>query len=131
VSTQSYPQILHTQSEDIPSGSILHVIGELDLASAPYLRAMLVRLIDRGRSVIVDCSELQYLDMAGIHVLEDSHRQAADRGQRLVLVGSVPLVHKILAIIGLNERMPVVDTIAEALELLGQEVACAGNGMTK
>jgi len=128
---QSFPEILHTRFEDIPSGSILHVRGELDLSSAPSLRAELVRLLDRGRSVIVDCSELQYLDMAGVHVLEDCHQRAAHRGQRLVLVGSVPLVHKILAIIRLNERMPVVDAIGEALELLGQEVARVSGGMTK
>lgn len=129
---QSFPEILHTRSEDIPSGSILHVRGELDLASAPSLHAELVRLLDRGRAVIVDCSELQYLDMAGVHVLEDCHQRAAQRGQRLVLVGSIPLVHRILAIVRLNERMPVVDVIGEALELLGQkEIACANGGMTK
>jgi len=128
---QSFPQILHTRSEDIPSGSILHVHGELDLSSAPSLRAQLVRLLDRGRPVIVDCSELRYLDMAGVHVLEDCHQRAAHRDQRLVLVGSVPLVHRILAIIKLNERMPVVHAISEALELLGREVACASGGMTQ
>lgn len=128
---QSFPAILHTRSEDIPSGSVLHVRGELDLSSAPSLRARLGRLLDRGRAVIVDCSELQYLDMAGVHVLEDCHQGAAQRGQRLVLVGSVPLVHRILTIIRLNERMPVVDTVGEALELLEREVACANGGMTK
>jgi len=69
--------------------------------------------------------------MAGGHVLEDCHQRAAHRDQRLVLVGSVPLVHRILAIIKLNERMPVVHAISEALELLGREVACASGGMTQ
>lgn len=118
---QFSPEILHTWSEDIPSGSILHVLGEVDLSSAPSLRTTLMGLIGRGRPVIVDCSELQYLDMKGVHVLEDCHERAEQLGQRFVLVGSIPSVHKILVIIKLHERMPVVDTVGEALAMLGQE----------
>ena len=116
---QPIPKILHTWSEDIPSGSILHMRGELDLCSAPSFRTDLVQLIGRGRPVVVDFSELQFLDMRGIHVLEDCNRLAEQRGQRLVLVGSVPLVHKILTIAKVRERICVVDTVGEALKALG------------
>ncbi len=118
---QFSPEILQTWSEDIPSGSILHVLGELDLSSAPSLRTALMRLIGQGRSVIVDFSELRYLDMHGVHTLEDCHKRAEQLGQRFVLVGSVPLIHRILLIIKLHERMPVVDTVGEALTILGRE----------
>ncbi len=116
---QPIPEILRTWSEDTPSSSILHVRGEVDLCSAPCFRTDLVQLIGRGRPVVVDFSELQFLDMKGIHVLEDCNRLAEQRGQRLVLVGSVPLVHKILTIAKVKERICVVDTVAEALEVLG------------
>jgi len=124
--TPSFPEILHTWSEDIPSGSILHVLGEADLSSAPSLQTALMRVIDRGRSVIVDCSELRYLDMTGVHALENCHERAEHLGQRFVLVGSVPSVHRILMIIKLHERMPVVDTIEGALAILGQEGTASG-----
>jgi len=123
---QFSPEILRTWSEDIASGSILHVLGEVDLSSAPSLRTTLMGLIGRGRPVIVDCSELQYLDMKGVHVLEDCHERAEQLGQRFVLVGSIPSVHKILVIIKLHERMPVVDTVGEALAMLGQEGTAPG-----
>jgi anti-anti-sigma factor len=122
----SFPEILHTWSEDMPSGSILHVLGEVDLSSARSLQATLMRLIGRGRPVIVDCSELQYLDMKGVHVLEDCHERAEQLGQRFVLVGSLPCVHKILVLTKLHERMPVVDTVREALAILGQEGTTPG-----
>ncbi len=117
---RSFPEILHAWSEDIPSGSILHVLGEVDLASAPSLRAVLMHLIGRGRSVIVDCSELQYLDMTGVHVFEDCHERAEQLRQRVVLVASIPSVHRILVIIKLHERMPIADTVGEALAILRQ-----------
>src|SRR5690348_8818667 len=93
---QCSPEILRTWSEDIPSGSVLHVLGELDLSSAPYLRTALMRLIGRGRSVIVDFSKLRYLDMTTVRVLEDCYKRAEQLGQRFVLVGSVPVIHRIL-----------------------------------
>ncbi|HLW47783.1 MAG TPA: STAS domain-containing protein [bacterium] len=117
---QGSPKILQTWSEETAAGSILHVRGEMDLSSAPFVRAELMRLVGRGGAVIVDCSQLQYLDMSGIHVLEDCHQEAEEQGQCLVLVGSVPLVHRILTIVGLNRRMPVVDTIGAAREFLGR-----------
>jgi anti-anti-sigma factor len=124
--TPSFPEILQTWSEDIPSGSILHVLGEADLSSAPSLQTALMGLMGRGRPVIVDCSELQYLDMKGIHVLEECHARAEQLGQRFVVVGSVPSVHRILIIVKLHERMPVVDTLGEALAILGQEGTAPG-----
>jgi anti-anti-sigma factor len=126
--TPALPEILQTWSEDVPSGSILHVQGEVDLSSVPSLRTTLMGLIGRGRPVIVDCSKLQYLDMAGVHVLEDCHERAEQVGQRFVVVGSIPSVHKILVIIKLHERMPVVDTVEEALAVLGTSSRCAWYG---
>jgi len=64
--------------------------------------------------------------MKGVHVLEDCHERAEQLGQRLVLVGSVPLIHRILIIIKLHERMPVVDTVGEALAILGREGTAPG-----
>jgi ABC-type transporter Mla MlaB component len=84
VLTLRFPEILYTRSEDILSGSILHVHGEVDFLSAPSLQTEIMHLIDRGRTVIVDFSELQYLDMKGVHVLEDCHQRAEQLGQRCV-----------------------------------------------
>ena len=112
------PEIFEAWSEETPSGYILHVRGEVDLLTAPSFRGHLMQLVGRGRSIIVDCAQLQYLDMKGVHVLEECHREANQLGQRLVLVGSYPIVHKILAIIKLNQRIPVVDSLGEALKAL-------------
>ena len=105
--------------EESAVGTIVHVRGEIDLGSASSLRARLMQLIG-GHPIIVDCSEIHYLDMQGIRVLEECHRQAEQEGQRLVLVGSSPLVRKILAIVKLDQRLPVLHTMEEAINALGQ-----------
>ena len=77
-----------------------------------------MQALGHGRPTIVDCSELQYLDMTGVHVLENCHRRAEHQGQRLVLIGSVPLVHQLLAIVELDQRLAVVETMGDALKLV-------------
>jgi anti-anti-sigma factor len=119
---QPFPSaILQARYEETPSALILHLRGEVDGLTAPLFREHLLRLVGLDRPIIVDCHQLQYLDMRGVRVLEDCHREAARQGQRLVLVGSVPLVHKILTIVELSQRIPVVDSMGEALRILEQE----------
>jgi anti-sigma B factor antagonist len=116
------PEILRLSSEETPSATVLRVAGEVDLLSAPSLRERLVRLIAdaRGRSIIVDCSAVEYLDMMGVRVLEECHTRAEGKGLRFVLVGSGRLVHRILTIVQLDRRIPVVDTMADAVRTLAQ-----------
>jgi anti-anti-sigma factor len=117
----STAEVLQVSSEETASASVLHVHGEVDAFSAPLLQEQLMRRITEGRGVpvIVDCAELRYLDMKGVRVLENCHRRAERQGVRLVIVGSSPLVHRILTIVELDQRIPVVDTMGEALKALG------------
>ena len=112
-------------SEELPVVSVLHVEGEVDLLTAPALKQHVVQLIGQGRLIIVDCSALRYIDMTGIHVLEDCHKRADQAGEQLCVVGSAPLVHHILAVTQLNQRVPLFATMAQALKAIGQEEAGA------
>lgn len=114
-------RIFHAWPDEIPSVLVLHVAGEIDLMTAPCLKLHVDQLIGRGLPIIVDCSELRYLDLAGIHALEDCHQRAEQAEQRLLLVGSTPLVHNIFVITQLNQRVPLFDTMGEALTAAGQE----------
>src|SRR5580693_5391653 len=56
--------------------------GELDLASAPQLRELLVTmLIEDGPSrLVIDLSDLVYLDSTGLSVLVTAHKRASSTG---------------------------------------------------
>jgi anti-anti-sigma factor len=115
---------LQLSFEETTSASVLHIRGEVDLLSAPSLQEHLMRLIIEGRGVpiILDCAKLQYLDMRGVRVLEDCYLKAEQQGLQLIVVGSVPLVHEILAIVKRDQRLPlVVETMGEALKALDQQ----------
>jgi anti-anti-sigma factor len=74
--------------------------GEIDLASAPELRAALERVTGR---VVVHLDEVTYLDSSGIAVLvAQQHRLASDHGG-LVLRRPNAIVRRTLELTGLGD----------------------------
>jgi anti-sigma B factor antagonist len=73
---------------------VVRVSGELDLATAPQLAAA---LRDAGPRVIVDMSELQFVDVAGVRPLRD----ATAAGQRIGVRGATRQARFVLEMTGL------------------------------
>lgn len=77
--------------------------GELDLATAPRLRAVLGRLLRDGhRQVVVDLARLEFLSVAGLNVLVRADREFSEAGARVTLVDLTSTVRRILRITGLD-----------------------------
>ena len=80
--------------------------GELDLATAPILRAELTSLYDREhREVALDLSGLEYIDSTGFGVIVSSHRSLTAAGGHLWLSGASPQVRRLLVLMGLDSWM--------------------------
>jgi anti-sigma B factor antagonist len=68
--------------------ALLRLVGEVDLLTAPALRQQLTTRTRRHRDVVVDLAAVQFLGSAGLRVLVDAHRCAADHANRLHLAGA-------------------------------------------
>jgi anti-sigma B factor antagonist len=65
---------------------VVHLAGELDLASAPVLERVVAELVDAGRGdITVDCGELSFIDSQGLNLLADLERDQVIRGTTLAL----------------------------------------------
>jgi anti-anti-sigma factor len=64
-----------------------NAVGEIDLFTAPTLRAGIHDAIDRSDSalVAVDCSGVTFMDSSGYEVLVDATEYAARQGHTLVV----------------------------------------------
>jgi anti-sigma B factor antagonist len=82
------------------------VYGELDLVSAPTLRAVLHRLIAERDRVVLDLSGLDFMDSSGAHLLVEAHLHARLTGCRLGLLRGNDQVQLVLEIARLTERLP-------------------------
>jgi anti-anti-sigma factor len=86
-----------------PGRVTARLYGELDLATAPRLQAMLTRLLDTGHvDVVVDLSQLRFLGVAGLDVLVRAAREFEVVGGRLTLAEPTPMTRRMLSIVGLD-----------------------------
>jgi anti-anti-sigma factor len=103
--------------EDVPmslsitvNGSLVELVGEIDLETAPALGIELTELINAagpGTDLRLDLGAVSVLDSNGLSVLLIAHKQAVARDVRLLL-GALPRhVERTLSITGLDEVLHI------------------------
>ncbi|MGH9291387.1 MAG: STAS domain-containing protein [Acidimicrobiales bacterium] len=95
---------------------VLVVRGEIDVSTAPELRDRLLRTAHDGHStVVVDLSEVTFLDSTALGVLVSGLKRFRAAGGDLRLVVTGRSVSKVLEITGLVEVFPIFETVPAAL----------------
>jgi anti-anti-sigma factor len=88
--------------------ALVVVAGELDMATAPELSRTLDPLVDGGLSgLVLDFSELTFLDSSGIAVLIDTQQRLAPKGRQLSIRSAQPGAMKVFEISGLLDFLQV------------------------
>jgi anti-sigma B factor antagonist len=87
----------------------VHVVGELDLATAPELERALREARSRARLVVLDLRELAFMDSAGAHVIIEASVCARQRGGRLVLLRTPPDVGRLFTLTGSSGEVEIGD----------------------
>lgn len=107
-----------TSSRDGKDGYVIVTLrGECDLNNADILRERLLALLDDGQApcVIVDLTDLIFIDSSGLTALVVADRRARELGGTLVLAGARKIVGRVLSLTALDKHFPVYATVAEAL----------------
>jgi anti-anti-sigma factor len=91
-------------------GGEVHLRGEVDFAAAPVLEAALRQAAADGGtgSMVVDLTELTFIDIAGHHALMRGTDRLRAGGGSLVLRGASGSVLRVLDILGLRRRGDVL-----------------------
>jgi anti-sigma B factor antagonist len=100
------PAPLRVALENTGGVRVVRIGGELDSFTAPFLREVLRReLVRRPPTLAVDLSELEFLGVAGLHVLLTMWRVAQHGGTTPALTGTVwPHVARLLDLVGWSPR---------------------------
>lgn len=94
---------------------VVEVPGDLDLHSASRLRTVLTDQYRAGQClVIIDMSELDFMDSSGLGVLIGGLKRAQAAGGALVLAEVPDKVLRMLRITGVLRVMPVFERLADA-----------------
>jgi anti-sigma B factor antagonist len=90
-----------TRSDDA-EGAVLALHGELDAAVAPRLEKQLAEIRgERKRRVLIELSDLTFVDSAGVSVLIKAKKEAEAAGCQFVLRRPTAQVHRVFALVGM------------------------------
>ncbi|PCI41699.1 MAG: anti-anti-sigma factor [Rhodospirillaceae bacterium] len=94
---------------------IVAVSGEVDLSTSPQVRDALLDCILGGSSVVVDLSQVAYIDSSGVASLVEAFQNAKSRGQGFALanVGETPL--RVLQLARLDQVFVIHDAVDDAV----------------
>jgi len=83
---------------------VLALYGELDLASRPVLDGELLDAQSTGTAdLVVDLSQLAFIDVSGLHALLDAHARAHALGHQLLLVRGPRAVQRLFLLTGTDQ----------------------------
>ncbi|HVE62678.1 MAG TPA: STAS domain-containing protein [Mycobacteriales bacterium] len=100
--------------------SLLHVDGEVDIATAPTLRAAVAAILEaRPGALVIDLSGVPFLDSTGLGVLVAAHKSARALGVPMHLSAARRIVANALRLGQIDTVIPLHDSAEEAVGALG------------
>jgi anti-anti-sigma factor len=97
-------------------------VGELDIATVPLLQSAFDAVFrdDDAEMIVVDLTELSFMDSSGIHLLDRMHSACGDADRLRVISGS-RAVERILALAGSRAYLPIISSDRDPREPLRRE----------
>lgn len=87
---------------------VVSIVGELDVASSPDLERELLAVLSSGsKNLVVDTSEVAFIDASGIGVLISAARLARERGGQLALRHPSEATCRVVDLVGLDGALAV------------------------
>ncbi len=101
--------------EDVDGVRVARILGEVDVSNVEEVRSRLFdATTDRARAYVVDLSETQYFDSAGIGLLFTLAARLKARRQELhIVVPEKALVRRVLVLTDLAGVVPIHNSLAD------------------
>ncbi len=98
---------------------LARIRGEIDLSNAGDVQAAVEAAGANASRLVLDLSETEYLDSAGIRVLFQLARAMSSTGCRVrAVVPPQSPIRRVLELAGIDQAIPLDDSAAEALDRL-------------
>ena len=107
------------QITDKETALIVAFEGDVDLASSPDARKVLLDCVGRKRPVLVDLSRVKYIDSSGVAALVEALQTARKGGTRFGLVAVSDATLRVLQLSRLDRVFVIHPTLVDALTAAG------------
>jgi len=90
-----------TRAESTDDSVVVHVDGDIDVATSDLLRADISQLVDSGPNLILDLNEVSFMDTVGISALLATRSAVMEHGGSLAVRNPSSTVRRVLEMTGL------------------------------
>ena len=104
---------------DVQGYMVVALAGEVDLSHSPDARKTILDCLDRRRHVLVDLSEVTYIDSSGVASLVEGFQSAKKQKLQFGLIAVSPPAMAVL-------RLARLDRVFEIHATLDERVAARG-----
>jgi anti-sigma B factor antagonist len=92
---------MKTNVQEIDGRLVAALSGELDTAAVVEMESALQPLFEsKGKDLVIDCTELEYIASSGLRVLLNLFKKAKAQGDRMVLKNVNEVIHDVLELTG-------------------------------
>jgi anti-anti-sigma factor len=113
------PEGFRLEQHQLPAsepGVVLAAAGELDIATAPELRATITDALAAGvQRLVIDLSEVSFLDSVAVAVLLHARRQLGGPGLMCVVVPPESYAQLVFDVAGISHALDVFATREDAV----------------
>ncbi len=107
--------VLRVQRDVHPSWVVVTLTGELDLGTLPQAEREVLAAEDTAPDTLrVDLSGLSFMDSSAVRLVLQSDARARAAGRRLVVACGQGLPRRMFDLLGLADRLELVDGFEEA-----------------
>ena len=83
--------------------STVHLDGEIDVDVTEKAKEVIFPVIDSGKEVHLNLSQVQYMDSSGISVLIESHQRALEKNTKVIIKDVSKSVLKVIMMAKLEQ----------------------------
>jgi anti-sigma B factor antagonist len=107
---------LRTDVSQIAGWTVVSIYGEVDVATSPSLRELLIRLVGDGANrLVLDLEGVDFLDSTGLGTIISALKRARTHGGDLRLVCTQARIARLFEITGLDKAVPLQPTVDAAV----------------
>ncbi len=103
---------LRTEVSEIAGWTIVSVYGEVDVATTPDLRELLIKLVAEGSNrLVLDLEGVDFLDSTGLGTIVSILKRTRTHGGDLRLVCTQARITRLFEITGLDKALPLLPSL--------------------
>ncbi len=94
-----------TEVNATDEATVIHVRGEIDMATAGRLRDVIEPHMGPKQTIILDLSEVEFMDSSCLKVLVQARGRLSENGGSLILRNPSRAAHRVLTVAGASDLL--------------------------